>query len=58
MKQYGALFSLLILVAAPSLAAPKHMITHNKTDFESNAYVDGVIPSQHPTRAHSDGRVF
>ena len=39
-------------------APPKHLITHNTTDFESNAYVDGTIPSQHPTRAHSDGKVF
>lgn len=37
---------------------PKQLITHNTTDFESNAFVAGTIPSQHPTKAHSDGKVF
>jgi hypothetical protein len=37
---------------------PKQLVTHNNTDFESNAYIDGTIASQHPTKAHSDGRVF
>lgn len=39
-------------------AAPKQLITHNYTDVESNAFVAGTIPSQHPTRAHSEGRVY
>ena len=49
----------LILFAVTAIAAaPKHLITHNTTNAESNAYIDGSIPSQHPTKAHSDGRVF
>jgi len=49
----------LTLVAATAMAAPpKQLITHNRTDVESNAFVAGTIPSQHPTRAHSDGVVF
>lgn len=52
------LFAALGLFSLSTLAAPKQMITHNLTDLESNAFVDGVVPSQHPTRAHSDGKVF
>lgn len=48
----------LILFAATVFAAPKHLITHNSTDVESNAFVAGTIPSQHPTKPHSDGKVF
>ncbi len=48
----------LSLFAATALAAPKHLITHNNTDLESNAFVAGTIPSQYPTKAHSEGRVF
>lgn len=48
----------LSTIAATALAAPKQLITHNTTDLESNAFVAGTIPSQHPTRPHSDGRVF
>ena len=50
--------ALVISAATAIAAAPKHLITHNTTDAESNAYVDGSIPSQHPTKAHSDGKVF
>ncbi|MFZ4076922.1 MAG: hypothetical protein ACOYKA_02955 [Legionellaceae bacterium] len=39
-------------------AAPKVLITHNTTDFESNGFVSGTIPSQTPTKAHTDGKVF
>ena len=46
------------LCAATALAAPKQLITHNTTNAESNAYIAGTIPSQHPTKAHSDGKVF
>ncbi len=46
------------LFATTSLAAPKQLITHNTTDLDSNAFVDGTIPSQHPTKAHSDGKVL
>ena len=49
----------LSLVAFSTLAAPpKQLITHNTTDLESNAYVDNLIPSRHPTKAHSDGKIF
>lgn len=47
------------LFSATALAIPpKQLITHNMTDVESNAYIDGTIPSTHPTKAHSDGKVF
>lgn len=47
------------LLATTALAAPpKQLITHNRTDFESNAFVAGTIPGQHPTRAHTDGLVL
>ena len=46
------------LFAATAIAAPKQLITHNTTDAESNAFVAGSIPSQHPTRPHTDGKVF
>ena len=47
------------LFAATAMATPpKQLITHNTTDVESNAYIDGTIASQHPTKAHSDGMVF
>ena len=46
------------LLTAAAIAAPKQLITHNTTDVESNAFVDGNIPSSHPTKAHSDGKIF
>ena len=49
---------ILSLIAATAIAAPKHLITHNNTDLESNAFIDGTIPSQHPTKPHSDNKVF
>ena len=45
-------------LSATSYASPKQLITHNLTDVESNAFIDGVIGSQHPTKAHSDNKVF
>jgi hypothetical protein len=39
-------------------AAPKQLITHNKTSVESNAFIDGTIPSVYPSKANSDNRVF
>ncbi|MCX7117719.1 MAG: hypothetical protein NTW94_07445 [Legionellales bacterium] len=49
----------LCLFASSLLAvAPKQLLTHNLTDFESNAFIDQTIPSNHPTKAHSDGKVF
>ncbi len=48
------------LTCATSMAAtpPRQLVTHNLTDVESNAFVAGTIPSQHPTKAHSDGKVI
>lgn len=46
------------LTTSIAFAAPKQLITHNLTNVESNAYVAGVIPSQHPTKAHSDNKVM
>lgn len=48
----------LSLLTAAAFAAPQQLITHNTTNVESNAFIDGTIPSQHPTKAHSDGKVF
>lgn len=42
-----------IVLATP----PKQLITHNTTDLESNAYIAGIIPSQYPTKPHSDTSV-
>ncbi len=49
-----ALFGL----ASVAFAAPKQLITHNHTNVESNAYINGTIASQHPTKANSDNKVF
>lgn len=47
------------LITATAIAAPpKQLITHNSTDVESNAFIAGSIPSQHPTKAHSDNKVI
>lgn len=47
----------LSLGATTALASPTQLITHNTTDFESNAFVAGTIPSQHPSKPHSDNKV-
>ncbi|MDF1677584.1 MAG: hypothetical protein P1U32_02685 [Legionellaceae bacterium] len=55
------LFSALALALSSTLALaapPKVLITHNETSLESNAFVAGTIPSQHPTKANSVGRVM
>ncbi len=44
--------------ATAAIASPKQLVTHNLTNVESNAFVAGTIPSQHPTRAHSDNKVM
>ncbi len=53
----SALISGSFIISA-AYAAPKQLITHNHTNVESNAFVDGVIASQHPTKANSDNKVF
>lgn len=50
--------TLSLTVSTGALASPKQLITHNLTDHESNAFVAGTIPSQYPTKAHADGKVF
>ncbi|KTD10730.1 hypothetical protein Lgra_1696 [Legionella gratiana] len=50
----AALFS---LSAATTFAAPEHLITHNNTSEESNAYIAGA-PSLYPTPANTTKKVF
>lgn len=47
----------LSIGSTAALASPTQLITHNTTDFESNAFVAGTIPSQHPSKPHSDNKV-
>lgn len=47
----------LSLGATAAFASPVQLITHNTTDFESNAFVAGTIASQHPSKPHSDNKV-
>ena len=42
---------------AMAMTAPRALITHNKTAVESNAWIDGTMPSSHPTPANSDKQV-
>lgn len=50
---------LLTISTSIALAAPpKVLVTHNLTDVDSNAFIAGTIPSQHPTKAHSDNKVI
>jgi len=56
---YFVIVSLCLFTAATfAIVPPKLLVTHNNTDYESNAFVAGTIPSQHPTKAHSVGKVF
>ena len=47
----------LTVSATTALASPIMLITHNTTDLESNAYVGGTVPSNHPTKPHTDNKV-
>jgi hypothetical protein len=47
----------IALTAGIVYASPAKLITHNRTNFESNAYVAGTIPSVHPSKANSDNKV-
>ncbi len=61
MKKTTRLWTVLALSLTSSLSfavPPKQLITHNQTNLESNAFVAGTIPSQHPTKANSDGHVI
>ena len=53
----GLLIAGLTIGSAAAFAGPSVMLTHNKTDVESNAFIDGTIASPYPTRANSDGKV-
>ncbi len=48
----------LTLSISNVFAAPQKLITHNKTNVNSNAFVAGIIPSRHATKAHSTGKVI
>ncbi len=48
----------LNLSVVTAFAAPAFLITHNNTDVQSNAYVNGTIPSPHPTPAHATRQVY
>jgi hypothetical protein len=45
------------MCSTAALATPIMLITHNTTDLESNAYVAGTIPSNYPSKPHSDNKV-
>lgn len=47
----------LSLITTAALAMPTNMIIHNRTDFESNAYIAGTIPSHMPSRPNADNKV-
>lgn len=56
---FACITAALGLASSIALAVPpRQLITHNTTDLDSNAFVAGTIPSQHPTKAHSDGKVL
>ncbi|MCC5791145.1 MAG: hypothetical protein JJT82_00845 [Legionellaceae bacterium] len=46
------------LLSGTAIAAPQYLITHNTTNVESNAYIDDVIPSRHPTKANTTNKVL
>ncbi|OGV40041.1 MAG: hypothetical protein A3F46_10295 [Legionellales bacterium RIFCSPHIGHO2_12_FULL_42_9] len=39
------------------LAVPAFLVTHNHTDVESNAFINGTVKSPYPTSAHQDRSV-
>ncbi|MDP3558787.1 MAG: hypothetical protein Q8R79_00355 [Legionellaceae bacterium] len=57
-KYLMTVLSGLSLSYGAAIAAPTHLIIHNTTDVESNAYIAGSIPSVHPSKSHSDNKVF
>lgn len=46
-----------IIYSSLGLSAPAFLLTHNLTDEESNAHIDG-IPSLYPTKARSHSKVY
>ncbi len=59
MKTFGKIFAAVTLGLCSHItfAAPSYLITHNHTDVESNAYIDGTLASPYPTKAHADNSV-
>lgn len=53
----GLAAAALSLSATVVMSSPTYLITHNRTNVESNAYVAGSIPSPVPTAAGKDGAV-
>lgn len=45
------------LAANFAFAGPTELVIHNTTDVESNAYIDGTIPSPNPTKPNSTNKV-
>lgn len=54
---YGSVYALMLATTVSFAAPPRNIVTHNLTNVESNAYIAGTIPSQHPTPAHQDNSV-
>lgn len=48
----------LIATTAFAFASPRSFTTHNRTTVESNAFIDGTIPSPYPTPAGKDKSVM
>ncbi len=58
MKSLRALLTAASLgLATTAISSPVVFITHNTTDFESNAYVAGTIKSHYPSKPHTDNKV-
>ena len=57
-KIIGLFLGLMMgFVACAYATPPKQLITHNNTNFDSNAYIAGTIPSQYPTPAQGMSKV-
>lgn len=47
----------LSLAVTGVIAGPSYLVIHNNTNVESNAYIDGTIPSPNPTKPNSTNKV-
>ena len=54
----NSLLASMLILSTSVFATPKQLITHNHTNVESNAFINGTIASQHPTKPNSDNKVF
>lgn len=50
--------ALLFVITSLGFCAPAFLLTHNRTNLESNAYIDGTIPSLYPSKPHADNKVY